>query len=97
MRKTVSIVLLLAGLGTAGIAWADCTDSPLRCIYTNDKGEVHTDTTKIGQCADSWGNCSVNNCGGDTCGGMYAACARTYNVPAEKVREANANGKDCRR
>ncbi len=97
LRLAALALALILWLGMTGPALADCENSPLRCIYLDDKGEVHTDTTSKGQCADSWGHCSVSNCGGDTCGGMYYTCARTYNVSENQVREANAYGKDCRR
>lgn len=93
-----SFVLLVAlALLMPAPAVADCPNSPLRCIIS-DKGEVNTYSIEIGQCVDTWGSgCSVSNCDGDACGRMYDTCARSFQVSQDKVREANAYGKDCRR
>jgi hypothetical protein len=103
MKGTVTLwiaapaLALVLCLGSTGIALGDCPNSPLRCIWLDDKGETHTESTSIGQCADSWGGCRVANCSGNPCGSMYYTCSRVFRIPEDKVREANANGQDCRR
>lgn len=93
MKTMLMILMVAVCAGGAAAAWADCSDSPLRCVFIDDKGEKRSEgPLNIGQCSDGWSACKV--CGG--CDAAKTKCAQTFHVPKEKVVEANANGLDCR-